>query len=165
MYTPLFEKWVWTTHFYERPTLVPVFDNQEKSEEDFCFYQKKGEKLKQCRAFVLKDPLQKVAHSLSPRAAWLSSCPGNSTQHLSIKLPWLWTVSVSICALAWFFCASISRMCSKVSEMLKGVIFWVWEHSKTFPYKLMVTTSLWSFQCITCFYRNSLFLDSGGKPV
>lgn len=27
-------------HFYERPMLVPVFVNQKKSEEDFCFYKK-----------------------------------------------------------------------------------------------------------------------------
>lgn len=28
-------------YFYERPPLVPVFDNQKKCEEDFRFYEKR----------------------------------------------------------------------------------------------------------------------------
>lgn len=44
------------------------------------------------------------------------------------------------------FCASISKMCSKVSEKPKRVIFWVRKCSKNFPYKLVtVASSLYAF--------------------
>lgn len=39
---PYYQKvWVTALCFYERPTLVPVFANTKKSEEDFCFYREK----------------------------------------------------------------------------------------------------------------------------
>ena len=42
--TPAFPEFVLfntSFHFYEQPVLVPVFVNQKKSKEDFCFYKKK----------------------------------------------------------------------------------------------------------------------------
>ena len=38
--SPIFQKFT-PLRFYERPTLVPVFANRKKSEEDFHFYEKR----------------------------------------------------------------------------------------------------------------------------
>ena len=32
---------IMTLHFYERPNISICFPNQEKAEEDFCFYEEK----------------------------------------------------------------------------------------------------------------------------
>lgn len=39
---PFFSEVLMPLSFYERPTLVPAFANQKKSEEDFRFYTKKA---------------------------------------------------------------------------------------------------------------------------
>ena len=42
-YSLLFKSSLYTTSLSQKTdisTLVPVFDNQKKSEEDFCFYKK-----------------------------------------------------------------------------------------------------------------------------
>lgn len=39
-------------HFYERPTLVPVFPNQKKSKEDFTFMNKGEAKIAFSICFV-----------------------------------------------------------------------------------------------------------------
>lgn len=45
-----------TISFYERPILVFVFANWKKSEENFCFYEKKkGEKQKLCSVSILQQ--------------------------------------------------------------------------------------------------------------
>ena len=59
------------------------------------------------------------------RAPWArrvvpsSSFPRNYTQHLSIRLPKLCTVSVRTWALSPFMCTSVSKMGPKVSEKPK----------------------------------------------
>ena len=65
-------------HFYKRPTLVPVFVNQKKSQDDFSLLRKKGKKRKwHCVCFAAKHPKQQK---------WppSSSFPRNYTEHLSI---------------------------------------------------------------------------------
>lgn len=89
---PAFRKvHVMPLRFYERPTLVPVFANRKKSEEDFRFYEKR----------------QKVNTAFGVcfvvRGALPSPFPGNHAQHLSLKPPELWTVSVSICCISIYF--------------------------------------------------------------
>lgn len=92
-------------HFYERPTLVSVFANRKKSEEDFRFYEK-GEKWKQWSEFVLQ---QFHRGSVSPKQRE-GSCPTPSLG--SLRPPSLWTVSVSerLCFFC-LFCASVSKVC------------------------------------------------------
>lgn len=53
--------------------------------------------------------------------------------------------------------------------MLFGMFCWVilrvWEHSKNFPYKLMVITSLNAISVCKRFHKNALHSDSEGNVV
>lgn len=98
-------------------------------------------------ALVLLSCKNKTITTSKKRKRQKEIYDGNCIQHLSIKPPWLWTVWASVIYLH-LFCAS------KPIE----VIFWVWERSKFFPYKLMVIASLSHFGL-----QNTLLSDSGGN--
>ena len=100
--TPLFETCCMPLHFYKRPTLVPVFINQNKSEEDFCFYEKRLKVKIALRVCFAVFVLQRRWAPLAARVALPSSFPGNYTPHLSIKRPLFWAVSVSICLISTY---------------------------------------------------------------
>ena len=75
-----------------------MFANWKKSKKDFCFW-KKEEKQKQYSVLVLQGSILEAGLTWAARQAPPSSFPDNYTLHLSIKLPELWTMCVSICAL------------------------------------------------------------------
>lgn len=82
-------------HFHERSTLVHVFANQRKYKEDFSFY-KKRRKVK----IVFSDDFAASSYRGSEHPSRESGPPsssGNHTQHLSIRLPSLWTVCEHLC--------------------------------------------------------------------
>ena len=90
----------YTLHFYERPTLVPVSANREKSEENLCFYEKRQKaKVAFSICFLVSQSLQK---QLTPWATGVVPPGSFPRTTLSIKLPSLWTVPVSICAWSRF---------------------------------------------------------------
>ena len=62
-------------HFYERPTLVPVFTNRQKSEEDLHFHTRKGKK--PAFSIVCVWGQQPLSRGVAPP----SSRPRNCTQH------------------------------------------------------------------------------------
>ena len=59
---PEFVLFITSFHFCGRPILVPVFVNQEKSEEDFHFYPKKKKKKKgkrqKCYLALILQPME-----------------------------------------------------------------------------------------------------------
>lgn len=99
---PTFSVCILSLCFYGRHRSVPVFANRKISEEDFRFYQKKA---------IGKNSTQRLFCStvkLLPGATLSIS----TSSHRSFKL------SVSICVFLNFFCASVNKMCPRVSENL-----------------------------------------------
>lgn len=81
---PIFWNFALPLHFYERPTLVPVFTNQKRSEEDFCFYEIR-QKVKIAFIVFCSEPLQKQHAPQAGRRAGQAPSLG-TTLHLGIKL-------------------------------------------------------------------------------
>lgn len=103
-------------HFYKIFALIPVFINQQKSEEDFHFYgiqsEYRGQRL------LCSEPLQRQRKP-ERRVALPTSFCGNHSQQLSINChssePCLWTSVLYLDS----FCASVSsKMCPKVIASL-----------------------------------------------
>lgn len=92
--------------------LVPVFTDLKKSEEHFCFYRKRLKKKKSYShsASVLQGTVQEVARIPSSGGPTKFPTPDNA-QHLSVKLPKLSAMSVSIWALPGFIFAHPLTRC------------------------------------------------------
>ena len=103
----LFESLLTPWSFYETHTLVPVFANQKRFEEDFCFYKKKIDF--SIFFFVLVASPFRESYSPSNRRDPAKVFPGDRSQHLSIESP-NFELSVSICALSPFILESISNI-------------------------------------------------------
>ena len=74
--------------FYERPTLVPVFTNRKKSEEDVHFYEKR-QKAKIASGFVLHLVVIEAADALSRESGPARLLPRelhSSRHHLDLCL-------------------------------------------------------------------------------
>ena len=100
-------------HFYERSTLVPVFSNWMKSEEDFHFYEK-GQKSKYRSLFILQQVIIEAACTSSFLGPTLSvSASGPQSLQLCLQASVLHVD---------FFCVSISKICPKVSEKSKRAL-------------------------------------------
>ena len=84
--------------FYKGPTLIPVFVNQKKSKEDFCFM---GKRWKAKIVFAFANAIMEAVHP--EKREWPCQAPSwgphSASQH---QAPELWTVSVSICAFSSF---------------------------------------------------------------
>lgn len=135
--------------FYERPILVPIFANWKKSKEDFCFYKKTAFSVSVCFAgsqFRGRMRMQLVA----PPRSFLGNTHSSSAS--SYQSSELWCTSALYLDL---FCASVSKMCHKVSEKCKKSFFFFESGNpqKFFPYKLMVTAS--SLYTIFCLWKVS----------
>ena len=101
-------------HFYERPTLVPVFTNGKQSEEYFCFPQPpplKGEKWKQsshlfCRSILYSEQQEWPCQAPSPGTTPRISASSHHSSELCLR--------ASVLYLDLFY-ASLSDMCLKVT--------------------------------------------------
>lgn len=87
---------IMTISFYERPILVFVFANWKKSEENFCFYEKKKVKSKNCVQCLFCNKHHRGGTHPAKIPPWE---PQSASQHpVAIAL----TVSVNIYALSKF---------------------------------------------------------------
>lgn len=112
--------------FYGRPTLEPDFANQKKSKEEFRFY-KERQKLKTVFSvcFVAshsRGSTPRVALRMAPRSIFSR----NHTQHAAPSHQSFEFVSehLRFILIFLFFCATISKMCLRVSGKSKRGYFW-----------------------------------------
>lgn len=105
-YPLLFKSHFMPLRFYERPTLIPVFNNWKKIQRQCLLLQKKARSEGSAQHCVAGSCTRRTAPSSEGRPP--GSLPGNYSQCLSIKLPDLWTVSVTYLLYLDLFCASIS---------------------------------------------------------
>jgi len=73
-------------HFYERPTLVPVFAHQRKSQEDFYFFRKKAKSENNDQRWFCIELLE-AAQNPAARVAPPSDFTWSYIQRLSVKPP------------------------------------------------------------------------------
>lgn len=98
---PAFQKFSLLHFTFTKDLHWYLFSPTERS-EDFRFYEKK----KRCKSIALGHcfagtPCRGSLHA--PQQEWRCQAPSlGTTQHLSIKSPELWTVSLSICAWSQF---------------------------------------------------------------
>ena len=86
--------------------------------------------------------LQQKAKSKNNIRHWLCSERPHCAQHLGLRPPQLWTLSVCTSGLYLnIICASISKRSPKVSEKSRRSDSWHWEHSELLPYKFLVIPS------------------------
>lgn len=105
------------------------FANWKKCEEAFHFYGKSWKAATVSRlGWVCGSP------SVIPYSRTMFLILVSSPQGFEL---FLWALGVCL----HLFWGAVSKICPKVSEKLKEVIFWVWECSKIYPYKLMVIVS------------------------
>lgn len=110
--------------FYKILILVSVFPSQKKPEENFHFHRKSQKAKIVCSAFVLHQALQRQQAPWAGRVAPRSSFPRNHTQPLSIKPPYLWILSVSICALFQFYVVYLlATYILRFQKSLREVVF------------------------------------------
>lgn len=131
-YPPLFQSLHHATLLLQKTYSNTCFPKWKKSKEHFRFYSKR-----QSENSAQQSSCYRGCAPPGLLGARPSSIPWTHTQRLSIKLPELWTISVRICALFYFFSPFISNMCPKVSEKSRRDYLLVWKHSKDFPCKLM----------------------------
>lgn len=96
-----------TVHFYERPTLIPVFSKQKKSEENFRFY-KKMLKMKIVSSICLAARVTEAAHAPGQQQRHPSFFPGST---LSISAFSRYSFDLCLWAAVLYlglFCASVS---------------------------------------------------------
>ena len=127
-------------HFYKRPTLIPVFANWKKSEEDFHFYEK-SQKVK----IVFSICLAAISYRSSTHPKqWEWYCQASSPgMTLSISASSCHSFELYLWASVIYFslfCASVSKMCPKV-----------------------ITSSLYAISAYEWFHRISLLLESVGN--
>lgn len=67
--------------FYEWPTLVPVFSNCKKSEEDFHFNEKSWKAKKWLADFDLQGAIKEAACTPRSASGQAKLLPGDYTQH------------------------------------------------------------------------------------
>ena len=98
-YSPPFESLLYATLLLQKPYLSAFFAKQKKFQEDFQFYEgnKRGEK---SLHHVLQTAFIEAVYTLSNKSSTIKLLPQMwmYTQHLSIKTPQLWILSVSSCA-------------------------------------------------------------------
>lgn len=129
--------------FDERPALIPAFSNCKKTEKNFLLGKKVKTENSVWHLFCHQPYGGSTPHKQRERPL---PAPSPDTQHLSIQRPELWTVSVGVCALSWFFlCASISKMCPNTSEKPKRGNFLGLGILKFFPCQSMLISSLLHF--------------------
>ena len=126
----------------------------EKNAKRIFTFMKKGKKWKWCSTFALHWPITEAACTQSSK---------NSTAQLPHeKLHWapqhkasrdLNYVCEHLCFVWAYFVHLVVWWVLRYQKSLRKVIFSVWERSKLFPYKLMVTASskLYQFQLMKGF--------------
>lgn len=79
--------WFLTVHFYERPTLIPVFHWLTEIWRRYFLLQKKKKKEAKCKNQIQHffGPIMETAAPKAAKVASPSSFPENHTQHLSIS--------------------------------------------------------------------------------
>lgn len=98
----------------ERPTLVPVFTNGKKLEEDFHFY-KKRQKAKTPFSFCFAaSSYRSSEHSEQPEWHHQAPSPGATLKSQPQAIIALNCVCEHLCYLD-LFCAPVSMMCPKVT--------------------------------------------------
>ena len=96
-------------HLYERP--ISFCQLKEKSKKGFGLLWKKAKSRNSLHILFYGE-----CSSIAVRVSLSKSFP-DKTQHLSIKLPYHWTVSVSTCVLSWFILSMEKAMASHSSTL------------------------------------------------
>ena len=138
---------------YERPTLVPVFTNQNKSEDDFCFCQKR-QKVKYSAPF-LQQALTEAAVTPGSKSG-TTSCHSRKLHHHTTR--GLNFICDHLCFMFIYFVYLLAKCGLSFHKSLREVTLGVWKCSKNFPDKLVViVSSLKAISSYKRFCRNATF--------